>query len=66
MNENNANIINDSNNVLSLDNTIESNEQANSVQEQILLQAQAPYYYDYYGEKTLENHQTIIQNRSII
>lgn len=30
------------------------------------LQAQAPYYYDYYGEKTLENHQTIIQNQEKI
>lgn len=68
MNENNANIINDSDNVLSVDNIVENIEQDNTVQEpsSIQLQAQAPYYYDYYGEKTLEDYQTIIQNQETI
>ena len=51
-----------------IEDSSESNIVSNGIEEkqQLQVQAQAPYYYDYYGEKTLENHQTIIQNQGTI
>lgn len=64
MNEINSNNIDNSNNILDMDNL--ETPSNSSVPELQTLQAQNPYYYDYYGEKTLENHQTIIQNQEKI
>lgn len=64
MNENNTNNIDNTNNLLVVDDMETTSK--SSISELQTLQASPNYYYDYYGEKTLENHQTIIQNQGTI
>ena len=47
-------------------NNTTNNLDNNIVDSPMRLQAQAPYYYDYYGEQTLANHKTIIENQEKI